>query len=242
MWIQSVSSSLRGAACGLLAGGLVMWLATAAADDGAARLRLAALAEEGDLLLEELAELEPLRSRDRAEAQRLSTVQKKLAAEVMRVEKEVAAYNRAVAELTASAAAHAQACPGNVADSAVAECNERGARLMDRAADLDARHTALQAEQSALNAQVDEHNRSREAWLAARRENAPRVDANAADTQRWVNVARGFMASDEFAAFSQRAGRPAACNGLRLSDSGAHFGEEGLKRLHACLKAVLRAL
>jgi hypothetical protein len=68
------------------------------------------------------------------------------------------------------------------------------------------------------------------------------MDANAADTQRWVETARRFMVTPDFAAVRGRAGQPAACSGLRVADAGAHFGEQGLKQFHACIKAVLRAL
>ena len=231
-------SALAGAAL------LALGAASAAAQDdgGAGRLRLAALAEEGDLLLEEMTGLEPLRQKERSEAERLADDEKKLAAEVARVEKDVAAYNRAVEELTASAAEYAQACPANISAAAAGGCNDRGARLMDRAAELDARRTALDEQQRAVNESVTRHNQAREAWMAARRENAPRIDANAADTQKWVATARGFLATSDFAALRRRAGEPAACAGLRIADAGAHFGEQGLKQLHACVKAVLRAL
>jgi chromosome segregation ATPase len=236
----------RGRARAALAGAALLALGAASApaqdDGGAARLRLAALAEEGDLLLEEMAGLEPLRQKDRGEAERLAANEKKLTAEVARMEKDLAAYNRAVEELTATAAEYAQACPGNASAAAAAGCNDRGARLMDRAAELDTRRTALDAQQRDVNDRVTEHNQARAAWMAARRENAPRIDANAADTQKWVATARGFLATSDFAALHRRAGEPAACAGLRIADAGAHFGEQGLKRLHACVKAVLRAL
>jgi hypothetical protein len=223
---------------------LALGAATAAAQDdgGAARLRLAALAEEGDLLLEEMAGLEPLREKDRSEAERLAANEKKLTGEVTQMEKDVAAYNRAVEELSATAADYARTCPSNPTAAATAGCTDQGARLMDRAAELDARRTALDAQQRDVNDRVTRHNQAREAWMAARRENAPRIDANAADTQKWVATARGFMATSDFAALRRRAGDPAACAGLRIADAGAHFGEQGLKRLHGCVKAVLRGL
>jgi hypothetical protein len=240
--IHTESREARAAACGLVA--LVMLAGCSAAvwADDAARLRTAALAEEGDLLLEEMVGLEPIRQRERDEAEQLRAGERQLAAEVAKVEKQVNAYNKAAAELNAAAAEHARTCPGSVADGAVAQCNERGERLMEQAAELDRRFSALQAEQSDLNARVDAHNRARQAWQAAKRENAPRLDANAADTQRWVSLARSFMASSEFAALTRRAGQPSACSRLRLSDTGAHFGEQGLRQLHGCLKAVLRAI
>jgi hypothetical protein len=210
-----------------------------AADNGAARLRSAALAEEGDLLLEEMAALAPLRARERAEGERLAATEKKLGVDVGRVEKQVADYNRAVTELNVTAAEHAQACPGTISGPALAQCTDRGAKLMDRAAELDRQRAALDQDQKEINARVDQHNRAREAWLAARRSSAPKLDANAADVQRWVSSARHFMATADFAALRDEAGKPAACTQLRLSDSSGLFGERGLKQLHACLKAVL---
>ena len=240
--IHTDSKATRAAARRLVA--LVMFAGSMGAlwaDDGAARLRTAALAEEGDLLLEELAGLEPIRQRERDEAQRLNVSEKQLAAEVAKVEKQVTAYNLAVAELNSAAAEHERACPGNVA-AGVAECNERGERLMEQAAELDRTFTTLQVAQGEVNGRVDAHNRARQAWQTSKRENAPRLDANAADVQRWVSVARSFMASADFTALSRSAGQPPACAKLRLSDAGSQFGEQGLRQLHGCLKAVLRAL
>jgi chromosome segregation ATPase len=241
--IDTGSNPLRAAACGLIVAAMLAGpMSAARADDAAAQLRAAALAEEGELLLEETAGLEPIRQRDRAEAERLSAADKQLAAEVAQIEKQISAYNRAVAELGAAAAEHASACPPDVAQSAVDECNARGERLMVQAGELDRTFTALQARQGDINARVDAHNRARDAWQAARRENAPRLDANAADTQRWVTSAQGFMAGADFAALSRRAGQPTACAKLRLSGVGVYFGEQGLRQLQACLKATLRAL
>jgi hypothetical protein len=231
-------SAARGALAAALA------LATCllqAADNGAARLRAAALAEEGDLLLEEAASLAPLRERERTEGERLAASEKKLPGDVARVEKQVADYNRAVAELSALAAEHAKACPGTSSGPALTQCNDRGAKVMDRAAELDRTRTALDQEQKEINARVDQHNRAREAWLAARRANGPKLDAHAADVQRWVGSARSFMATPDFAALRDEAGKPAACAQLRTSDAGSLFGERGLKQLHGCLKAVLAA-
>jgi hypothetical protein len=224
----------------LVAAAVALAAPALAADDSAARLRLAALTEEGDLLLEESTGLAPIRERDRAEGERLGAAEKQLQADVSRIEKQVAAYNKAVADLGKAAAEHARACPGNIADSAVEQCNERGARLMDQAAELDRKHIALEKEQKQINARVARQNAARETWLSARRENGSKLDANAADTQRWVASARNFMTTRDFTALRDGAGKPSACAQLRLSDAGAHFGEAGLKRLLACLKAVQR--
>lgn len=240
MGTERVMSGAGATARCLLAMALALAVPAASADDTAARLRMAALVEEGDLLLDESAGLAPIRERQRAEGERLSASEKALRADVARVEKEVDAYNQAVAELSKAAAEHARMCPGTVSDALVVECNERGARIMDQAAGLDRRHMALEKEQKQVNARVAQHNESREAWHKSRHENAPKLDANAADTQRWVASARTFMKTPEFNALRDGAGRPPACANLRLSDAGAHFGDAGLERLLACLKAVQR--
>jgi hypothetical protein len=221
---------------------LALQVALLHAEEGNARLRMSALVEEGDLLLEESAGLAPIRQHSRAQAERLAASEKKLSEDVARVEKEVAAYNKAATELSTAAAEHTRACPADVADSAVVRCNERGARLMDQAAELDRKRMALEKVQTEVNARVDQHNRAREAMLAEQREYGPRLDANAADTQRWVSAARSFMLTPEFSALRERGGRPTACSQVRLADAGAHFGEQGLKQLHACLKAIQRGL
>lgn len=227
----------------LAAAGLLLAAATAAsADDSAARLQLAALVEEAGLLLEESAGLEPIRQRIREDGERLAAAEKTLTEAVARTEQEVAAYNDAVAALTAEVAAHKQACPPTRSAVTAANCNDALIRLLQRSTELEQQHAALAERQSQINAQVEQHNGARQAWLAARREHAPKIDANAADTQRWVTAARSVMVSDAFGALRRLAGSPPACDGLRVADGTALFGQEGLERLHGCLQAVARAI
>jgi chromosome segregation ATPase len=211
--------------------------------DDPARLRLAALVEEAELLLDEFAGLQPAIERARAEGERLAASETALRTELPGLEREIAAYNEAAAALTETARQHRARCPLESDDSTLIEtCNASGAELMDRYAVLERQRAQLAARQEALNQRVDRHNAERIAWQADRRDSGPRIDKNESDANRWVDSAREFMLSDPFAALATEAGSPAPCAGLRLSQSTAYHGTPGLKSLHACLQAVQGAL
>jgi chromosome segregation ATPase len=212
------------------------------ADDGA-RLRLAALVEEAELLLEELAGLQPTIERLRAEGERLAGSEAALRGESPALEREIAAYNAAAGALVEAAQQHRTRCRRQAEDAALTEeCNAAGAELMDRYAVLERQRVELAARQQALNERIDRHNADRLAWQADKRENAPRIDRNESDANRWIGSTRNFMLTDEFAALATRAGAPAPCAGLRLSEGTAYHGTQGLKSLHTCLHAVRVAL
>jgi chromosome segregation ATPase len=208
-----------------------------------ARLRLAALVEEADLLLEELAGLQPVIERLRAEGERLAAAQTALRAELAGLEREIAAYNEAAGALAEGARQHRGRCPRESDDSGLIErCNAAGAELMDRYAVLERQRAELAERRQALNQRIDQHNAARIAWQADKRDNGPRIDTNESDANRWVGSARGFMVSDAFAALAREADGPDECARLRVSDGNAYHGTEGLKSLHACLQAVRAGL
>jgi hypothetical protein len=212
------------------------------ADDGA-RLRLAALVEEAELLLEELAGLQPAITRLRTEGERLADSEAALRSESPALEGEIAAYNAGAGALVEAAQQHRARCPRPSQDAAlIEECNTGGAELMERYAALERQRAELAARQQALNQRIDRHNADRLAWQADKRANSPRIDRNESDANRWVGSARNFMLSDGFTALATQAGAPAPCAGLRLSVGTAYQGTQGLKSLHACLHAVRVAL
>jgi chromosome segregation ATPase len=226
----------------LLAASVLSWVAPARADDPA-RLRLAALVEEAELLLDELAGLQPAIERLRVQGERLAASETALRAELPGLEREIAAYNDAAAALTEAARQHRARCPRESDDSTLIEtCNASGAELMDRYAVLERQRAELAVRQEALNQRVDRHNAERLAWQADKRDSGPRIDKNESDANRWVGTAREFMLSDAFAALITEAGSPAPCAGLRLPQSAAYHGTPGLKSLHSCLQAVQSAL
>jgi hypothetical protein len=218
-------------------------LGVPASADDAARLRLAALAEEAELLLEELVGLRPTIERLRTEGERLADAEAALRGESVALEREIAAYNEAAGVLVEAAQQHRARCPRQPEDATLIEaCNAGGAELLDRYAALERQRVELAGRQQDLNQRIDRHNADRLAWQADKRENGPRIDRNESDANRWVGSARGFMLSDDFTALARQAGAPAACAALRLSDGTAYHGTQGLTSLHTCLRAVRSAL
>jgi hypothetical protein len=215
---------------------------TAHADDGT-RVRLAALTEQAELLLEELARLQPAIERLRTEGERLAASETTLTAELVSLEREIAAYNEAAGALIEAAQQHRARCPRQANDITLIEaCNAAGADLIERYATLEQEHTELSARQQAVNQRVGRHNADRLVWVADKRDNGPRIDANESDANRWMGSARRLMLSNGFTALAKEAGSPPACTGLRLSDPAAYQGTQGLQSLSACLRAVQAAL
>jgi hypothetical protein len=211
--------------------------------DDPARLRLAALVEQGELLLEEFAGLQPTIERLRVEGERLTDSEATLRTELVGLEREIAAYNEAASALIEAARQHRARCPQLSEDSKLIEqCNAGGAELMNRYAVLEQQRAELSGRQQTLNQRIERHNADRLAWHADKRDNGPRIDSNESEANRWVGSARGFMLSEPFAALTTEAGGPASCTDLRLSEATAYHGTQGLKALHVCLQSVRAGL
>ena len=214
------------------------------ADDAGLRLRIQALIEEGDLLLEEASGLDPTTQDIEQQGPRLSQAEKELTEGWADIEQEVARYNAAVKELTKAVRQHRESCPRELdQDSAIETCNGNAAGLTKRSAALDRKRLELQRQQQELTKGVDDYAAKRKQWMEHRREHAPKAELNARDGRNWLDSARSFLATDEFGALSRRAGEPGACRSATGSSGTTPSAVvSDVKRVYACLKAVRSAL
>jgi hypothetical protein len=225
-------------AAGLVLSGLAL---PAWPQDEAARLRLAAMTGQGDLLLQEAAALQPRTRELERRGAELAAEGKRLEADVAAVEGAVREYNAEAGVAASAADAQRERCTGVSLDAQrVAACNEEGAALAAQGAALEQRRAPLAERQEALNQSIDRYNARRAEWDRARREHDQRRIANESEVRQWLERARDFSATDGFAALSRAAGTPAACSSSRLAGSDAAHPVEALKRMQSCLKAVAR--
>jgi chromosome segregation ATPase len=210
------------------------------AQEEAARLRLSALTQEGDLLLEEALALEPATRQLEQLGGELAAQGKQLEPEVAALERLLREYNAEVVALaTRSAAQREQCTAAGLAAQQIRDCNDEAANIAAAALGLEQRRPDLDRGQQELNQRIDRHNTRRLEWDKARREQDGRRAVNESDIREWLQRARAFWSTDEFAALSRAASTPAACSPARLSGvSGTAYPVEGLKRMQACLKAV----
>ncbi len=238
-WILSGAHVPRMCCYAVLFGCSVVGLARAEATP--VRARLLATIEEGERVVEESRALEPVRQRNRAEADRLAQAEKALQTEAASIDAEIKAYNASQKQIAEAVRQHKQRCPATLRDDkAIDACNQAGAALTERGNALETTRSEIAARREALNARIARQNAERQAFLATRREDDPKLAASAAAVQRWVSATRAFMQGPEFTALVQQAAAPGACTSLRLADSAAHFGVQGIEQLEDCLRLVAK--
>jgi chromosome segregation ATPase len=212
-------------------------------EDNAARLRLDALIQEGELLLTEARSLEPAAKQIRQQGQQLSATEAALTAEWNQIEQDIAQYNAELNTLVQDAGRHRELCPGsNTDDKLLEECNGNAIALTERSRALERRRDELQERRAALNQHVERHQAALAQWKALRREHAPRTEANAADTRRWLGSTRSFVVTEEFAAFAKQAGTQAPCTDVPVPEGDFNTVVSGLKQVQTCLKSVRTAI
>jgi chromosome segregation ATPase len=225
-------------AAGLVLSGLGL---PAWTQDEAIRQRLAAMAGQGDLLLQEATALQPRTRELERRGAELAGEGKRLQADVAAVEGAVREYNAEVGAAGLAADAQRERCTGVSLDAQrVAACNEEGAAISAQGAALEQRREPLAERQQTLNQSIDRYNARRAEWEQARRQHDRRRTANESEVRQWLERARELSVSDGFAAVSRAAGTPAACSSSRLAGADAAHPVEALKRMQSCLRAVAR--
>ena len=203
------------------------------------RLRLDALVEEGDLLLEEAAALSPSDAQLSEEGQRLIASEKALREEVQALNQQITRFNAAMADQNKAVQTAQAECPGRTDDQALAEvCDERFAQLHDQANLLEDERLQLRARQQQLNPRVDQQN----AWARdyGKRKGAQdsRDKLNRSDSEEWLARAKQFLASDDFKELLAGAGNPTVCATDAVAGSASPDTRSALERMQNCLRAV----
>ena len=213
------------------------------ADEEGGRLKLRALIEEGDLILEETRGLQPAADQLAAEGARLEAEGTALQAESTGLNETIVKFNATNIELQRQVKAHQAECPPESEDKALVEsCNARARELQPTVSLHEEQRPLLQQRQHALQQRIEAHNAARSDWAARKRDLDPRGQANRKDADYWLGEARAFLAGDGFRALAKKAGAPAACAPRTLGDLASPPASAAVERAHACLKAVAGAL
>lgn len=223
----------------LLAGAVVVLVHTALPFALADQLRLEALVQEGDLILEEAATLAPSDAQLAEEGQQLIASEKALREEVQALNQSIAQFNTAMAEQNQAVQKFQTQCPRQTNDQALADaCDKRIAQLRDQANLLEDDRLQLRAHQEELSARVDKQN----AWgrdYAKRKGVQDSHDSlNQRDSDEWLARAKQFLASSDFAALLAHAGSPQACSADQIAENATLSARPALERIQACLKAL----
>jgi hypothetical protein len=225
---------------GLLAAVIVALACTSTVDaaDNPAKIRLAALVEEGDILSREIAKLDPETKRIKLEGDRIATSERSLLEQSNALTKAFGQYNADLAQHRETTKGWPDRCrvvPGD--PEAKEACDAEATDLSAQAAKLEERLAALEARRDALNVRVDQHNTARLKWDEHRRKQDARVDVSELGIQQWIEKARSFWGTEGFSLLVVQAGNPSACAGNQ-STSGEARPVEGLRRIQQCFKAV----
>jgi hypothetical protein len=203
------------------------------------QLKLDALVQEGDLILEEEATLAPAAEQLAQEGQQLAASDQSLREEVRSLNQSITQFNAAMAQQSHSAQALQAQCAGQTADKSLAEaCDARIGQLRQQANTLEEERGQVRARQEELSARVDKHN----AWgrdYAKRKHTQDSNDAlNQRDAEEWLGRAKQFLASQDFVVLLAQAGNPAACRDELVSEIATLSVRPAFDRAQACLRAV----
>jgi len=223
----------------LSASAIVVLIYTALPFAHADQLRLDALVQEGDLILEEAATLAPSDAQLAEEERRLLASENALREEVQALNRGITQFNAAMAEQNQAVQKAQKQCPARTDDAALADaCDKRMAELRDQANLLEDERLQLRARQEELNAQVDKQN----AWgreFAKRKHAQDSNDRlNQRDSAEWLARAKEFLASQDFAALLAQAGSPEVCGSDQIGDIAPLGAQTALERVQTCLKAL----
>ena len=226
---------------GVLAAAIVVFACTSTVDaaDNPVKIRLAALVEEGDILLREAAKLDPETKRIKLEGDRIATSERSWLEQSNTLTKAFGQYNADLAQHRDATKGWPDRCrvvPGDL--EAKEACDAEATELSVQATKLEERFAALEARRDALNVRVDQHNAARLKWDEGRRKQDARVDVSELNTKRWVEKARSFWDTEGFSLLVVQAGNPSACVRSQQSTSGEQRSAEALKRIQQCFKAV----
>jgi hypothetical protein len=216
------------------------WLPLAAAAADPARLKLTALIQEGDLLLEEVAKLEPVSAQLAQEGKALDQTERELRAASPALESDIRKYNEALTALEKGVAARQARCPKESADNALVEsCNAEAARLNAESQRLGGERESLDARRAELNRRIDQFNQIRREYNVRRQAHEKQLGPNKTDVDYWVERAAGFLASSDFKSlYVLSATEPGTCAAGTLGDLKTLQHWEALKRAQGCLRAV----
>jgi DNA repair exonuclease SbcCD ATPase subunit len=227
----------RGLICALLLS--LIGLATPAVADDPGQLKLGALIQEGDLILEEAVRLDPETEQVLDEGERLDAVEKSLRADSAALDDAIKKHNTAMTTLDQEAKEIRARCPYESEDVTLVDACNTSARSLASAADHRAKEGAdLEEWQQSLNQQITRQNAAKTQWTTRKQESDTRVALNRGDLKEWLTRVNAFFASDAFKGFAKQAKNPKECGTERIGDLTTLPPVTALRRAQTCMKAV----
>jgi len=227
----------RGLICALLLA--LTGAATPAVADDPGKLKLDALIQEGDLILEEAVRLDPETDQVLDEGERLDAVEKSLHADSAALDDAIRKHNAAMTTLDQEAKEIRTRCPYESEDVTLVDACNASARTLASSADLRAKEGVdLEEWQQSLNQQITQQNATRSQWVKRKQESDARVALNRGDLKEWLARVNAFFASDAFKGFAKQAKNPKECGAERIGDLATLPPVTALRRAQTCMKAV----
>ena len=203
------------------------------------RLALDALVQEGDLILEEAAQLAPASKLLAEEGLEVAAADKALREEVQALNRDITQFNAAMLEHNESVQTLRAQCGGDTVDRASVEaCNTRLTQLRDQASLLDDERLQIRVRQEDLNARVQKHNERARDYAGRKQAQDKSEKLNQGDAEDWLARARRLLVSQDFAAWLAQAGNPAPCGAEQMKDIAGSAVQTAVERAEACLKEV----
>ena len=208
-------------------------------DEDPSRLKLVALIQEGDLILEEARALEPTTDRLTEEGMQLDTAERAVRVDSEALNRSIGEFNAAVAALDTATQERRARCPRDSGDAAlVASCNASALELKAAAEERAEERVELQSRQATLNQRIEQQNAARRGWAKRKQDHDPRVQLNRSDLKDWLDRASAFFASNPFKALATRTKNPPACEPERIGSLSGLPPVSALRQALDCLKAV----
>jgi hypothetical protein len=221
-----------------------LWMPLVATAADPARLKLSALIQEGDLLLEEVAKLEPVSEQLAREGKALDQTESELRADAPALEADIRKYNDELGALESAATARQVRCSKKPLTNALIEaCNAEAARLNAENQRLSSVRASVEARRTELNRRVDQFNQARRDYLNRRQAHERQLGPNKTDVDYWVERAAEFIASPDFKSLYVLSNtEPGTCAADALGDLKSLPPWEALRRGERCLRAVKAGL
>jgi hypothetical protein len=217
----------------------VIGAATPAFADDPGKLKLDALIQEGDLILEEAVRLDPETDQVLDEGERLDAVEKSLRVDSAALDDAIKKHNTAMTALDQEDKEIRARCPHESEDVTLVDACNTSARSLASAAALRAKEAAdLEEWQQSLNQQITRQNATRSQWAKRKQESDARVALNRSDLKEWLTRVNAFFASDPFKSLQNRAKNPTECGAERIGDLATLPPVTALRRAQTCMKAV----
>jgi hypothetical protein len=217
----------------------VIGAATPAFADDPGKLKLDALIQEGDLIMEEAVRLDPETEQVLDEGERLDAVEKSVRADSAALDDAIKKHNAAMIALDQEAKEIRARCPYESEDVTLVDACNTSARSLASAAELRAKEgESLEEWQQSLNRQITRQNATRSQWAKRKQESDARVALNRSDLKEWLTRVNAFFASDPFKSLQNRAKNPTECGVERIGDLAALPPLTALRRAQTCMKTV----